>query len=112
MMATLRGLLSRAGFDFDSGRILFQGVASEDVSPGWACDEELIETVEIDFSHPILDKEFGTGYGGPEMPRFYAKDKHRIYHPSQYDGATGIVFTEIEFDSYVGTKKPLPYPGG
>lgn len=110
-MATIRQWLQNEGFDFENGRILFQDVTEDAYCPGWARDDyELKDTIEIK-DHPILDHEFNDGYGSAQCPRFLAKDSKKIYFPSQYDGATCVNSIEIDLDSFVGNKKPLPYPG-
>ena len=111
-MSTLRELLNEIGFEWGNGRILYQPISEDAYCPGWAGVDEILEIVEIYSYHEILDEEFNSGYGAPYMPRFYARDSRRFYHPSQYDGSTCIETIEVEFDGLIGTRSPLPYPGG
>lgn len=112
-MSTLREWLTQRGFDFENGIILYQAVTNPDCAPGWAYeDRDREETVQIDASNEILDRVFDSGYGGPDCPRIFARDNDAIYFPSQYDGATWLERVEINPESFIGNKKPTPYPGG
>ena len=115
-LATLREELKNKGFDFENGRIIYQPLKEdEDLGPvsypGWADEDEVEASIEIDLNHPILDVEFNTAFGGPHMPRFVAEDKDKIYFPSQYDGNTWICWVYKDISKYVGNKELLPYPG-
>jgi len=107
-MATLRKMLRDAGFDWDSGRIIYQR-CEDNCPPGWSGP---VEAREIDFNDPILDQEFDDGYGSPEMPRFIAEDDTRIYFPAQYDGLTWIETVYKDIDAYLDPNNSTPYPGG
>lgn len=106
-MTTLREFLKGANFDFEKGRIYYQKTKDGD-SPGWSTgvNAELIST-----SHDILDKEFYSGFGGPQCPRFVAYDSEKVYFPEQYDGSTNICFVYLNPDRYL-SGEPTPYPGG
>ena len=118
-MATIREWLRESGFNWSSGRVIIHPVTKDDdgyeASPGSAGKRELGTPVEVTSakSHELLDKEFHTGYGAPECPRFVAYDKNRIYFPYQYDGATGLEVVSLYPEDYLGdTFKMTPYPGG
>lgn len=108
-MPTIRAWLTKAGFNFKEGIIVYHPV-SEDHCPGY--DDYLIDGRYISMDHKILDTEFSDDYGGPECPRFIAKDRFALYFPSQYDGATSIEKVYLDLNKYVGNNKPTPYPGG
>jgi len=109
-MATIRGWLEKCGFDWETGKIVFQAVQKDD-DPGWA-DPIGSELIVAPFKHPILDYDFYAGYGGPQCPRFIAQDRYAIFFPSQYDGATGIVKVHKDISKYLNWKDfPTPYPG-
>jgi hypothetical protein len=116
MKTTLHERLQANGFDFTSGFILFQETRDpkddpdDTHSPGWS--EPTQPTRVISQDEPVLHREYDSGYGGPECPRFIAKDDTHIYFPYQYDGSTGIVKVRRDFGAYIGTLEPLPYPGG
>lgn len=107
-MATLRQLLTQAEFDFESGSIYYSESKEDDYSPGWG---DGMPAVKIDLSHPILDKDFYTGYGSPQCPRFIAYDKESVYFPCQYDGSSWVESVYLKPDQYLGGKT-TPYPGG
>lgn len=111
-MSTLRKDLNEKGFDWESGMIVYQAVSEEAYSPGWAGENELSQSVQIDENHPILDEEFFSGYGSPQMPRFVACDSTYIYFPVQRDGATFIAKVLRLIGNYIGSEMPTPYPGG
>lgn len=111
-MAKLRDWLNELNFDWETGQIIFQDIEENAYCPGWASECDLKNSVLISKDHPILDKEFYSGYGAPECPRFFAKDSKAIYFPVQYDGSTGIEKIIIDVAEYVGSSKPTPYPGG
>ncbi len=98
-MAILRRELQKVGFDFASGRILYQQV--DDISPGWADKNEVGEIIEIDFDHPILDFDFDNDYGDFGMPRFVAEDKDKIYFPCEYDGLCWVDWVYKDIDKYI-----------
>jgi len=106
-MATLRAWLNEAGADFDNLRIVYQAV--DGGSPGWGTP---ISSELIDTNHPILDKIFHPGYGGPECPRIIADDDKRLYFPSQYDGSTCLETVEKDILIYLDRSIETPYPGG
>ena len=115
-MTTLRKCLTDRGFEFtdENARIIYHPV-EYDRAPGWARIKGEPEIITSPWEHSILDKEFYSGYGSAEMPRFVAEDDDCIYFPSQYDGSTKIVFVYKDLDAY--TTKNLvpeetPYPGG
>ena len=112
-MAILRRELQKVGFDFASGRILYQQV--DYISPGllsaalsalfellgWADKKEVGEIIEIDFDHPILDFDFDNDYGDFGMPRFVAEDKDKIYFPCEYDGLCWVDWVYKDIDKYI-----------
>jgi hypothetical protein len=110
-METLRKLLNKEEFDWDNGLIVWQDITEEAYSPGWASGE-LKETIAIDYSHEILDREFPTGFGAPQMPRFVAQDRYHMYFPCQYDGSTSICKIKRHVNFYLDNNDPTPYPGG
>lgn len=109
-MATLRQLLTSAGFNWDTGAIIWQRTSAK--SPGWSSKHDVMKPERIDNGHFILDQEFDTGYGGPEMPRFVAKDHRSIFFPCQYDGATWVEWVCISLQRYIDEEDSMPYPGG
>ncbi len=108
-MTTLRECRNDAGFDWERGVIIYHDVGPDRDAPGWA---NAVTREKIDSTHPILDERFITGYGAPEMPRFFARDEARIYHPAQHDGSTWVVVTDIDPECYLGEDSQTPYPGG
>ena len=109
-MSTIREWLNEVEFDWEHGKIVFQD--SHGYSPGWSSGRELDAPIYISNQHPILDKEFDSGYGSPQCPRFIAKDGKFLYFPDQYDGATSIVRVAHNLSYYVRGKNATPYPGG
>ena len=81
-LTTLRRELTKAGFNFDKGTIVYQEVV-EDIPPGDADDisTHVVQTIFIDKDHKILKKRFDCGFGAPNMPRFVADDGVKIYFP-------------------------------
>uniref|UniRef100_A0A6M3Y0R6 Uncharacterized protein n=1 Tax=viral metagenome TaxID=1070528 RepID=A0A6M3Y0R6_9ZZZZ len=112
MSATIRRFLDSCGFDWASGTIIVQMVREEHSSPGWASEEDIIDSHYINPQSQILDIEFDNGLGGPECPRYIAEDKDKIYFPSQYDGATGPEFVYKDIKKYSDKNNLTPYPGG
>jgi len=109
-MTTIKEELTISDFDWESGIIIYQETP-DDYSPGWTPNSMIIPGIEIKHTHPILTKNFQTGYGGPQMPRFIAKDNKYIYFPAQYDGSTWIEKIAIDIkNEYINI--PTPYPGG
>jgi hypothetical protein len=109
-MTTLREQLKAAGFEFsDDAEILWQPVSGDSRCPGWA--HELKQAIIIDNNHKILDHEFRDGFGGPECPRFVAKEKNYLYFPAQYDGSTWVERIDTTFADYLNGEG-TPYPGG
>lgn len=106
-MATLRGWLTEAGFDWSDGRILWQDTGES--GPGWGSPTA---ASWITPEHAILDTEFSEGYGSAECPRFIAEDSTTLYFPYQYDGATGLVVVRKDLTHYLDPKNETPYPGG
>jgi len=111
-MDTLRGELNDHGFDWQTGRIIYQPVTDNAYSPGWADGNDLLPAFEIPTDHPILDEPYDGGYGAPRCPRIVAFDTAHIYYPYQYDGASGLTTMKIRPDAYIGSTDPTPYPGG
>jgi hypothetical protein len=106
-MANLRKWLDDEGFDWGTGRILWQKVASG--APGWSSP---VGAKIIDFTDKILDHEFDDGFGSPECPRIIAEDFGAIYFPSQYDGATRLEKIYKDISLYLDYKNnETPYPG-
>ena len=116
-MATIREWLDGSGFDWESGKIIHQGTRNEwdedeecELYPGWSPPTG---AKVITRDHAILDKQFNTGFGGPDCPRFVARDPVAIYFPGQYDGSTWLVRVWINIDRYLDFEKnETPYPGG
>ena len=104
-VATIAGWLNEAGFDWESGTIIWQDTGTDE--PGWA---SMKSARKIPPDHPILTKEFDSGFGRAECPRFIAEDRERLYFPSQYDGKTDLVYVYKNIDVYL-TSKDSPYPG-
>ena len=110
-MATIREWLNAAGFDWDRGVLIYQAIKmGESDYPGWASDDQLKTPIYIDKTHAILDAKFSSGYGGPECPRFFARDSTAIYFPGQYDGATWCEKVVIDPEAYIQGLE-TPYPG-
>ncbi len=115
-MATIRAWLNGAGFDWKKGTIVFQPVG--DGVPGWGDPVSgcWLKPAKIINDDPVLDHHFYDGYGGPQCPRFVARDTEAVYFPSQYDGATSIEKVFLDLSRYVGEKEgefeESPYPGG
>ena len=107
--STIRIWLNEEGFDWDSGVIIHQWESGRDSSPGWSSPDRARQLV---FSDPILDAPFFTGYGGPQAPRFFAKDCTAIYFPGQYDGATWCEKVVTDPKWYLDPINETPYPGG
>jgi len=108
-MSTIRAWLDEAGFDWAAGRIIWHDTGAGG-SPGWS---EAVGAREVSADDTILRREFDSGYGGPECPRFIAFDAKRIYFPWQYDGATGLETVNRDPDTYLDWEaNPTPYPGG
>ena len=108
---TIRKLLNDEGFDWQRGEILYQTWPSD--TPGWGAANVPAHYITQD--DVILDLEFDDGYGGPDCPRFLAKDGRFLYFPVQYDGATWIDKMAWDLDWYCEIAEPmrkLPYPGG
>lgn len=108
-MATLRELLTSAGIHWDTALIVWQD--AHGYSPGWSSAEEVGKPEFIKNDHAVLDAEFDTGHGAPQMPRFVAKDHQRIFFPVQYDGATWVEWVCQSLTPYVEGTEPFPYPG-
>lgn len=83
-MATIREWLDTAGFDWNSGKIIWQRTEYNEY-PGW---ESPVDACFIPKDHHILDEVFDDGFGGSECPRFIAEDDKTFYFPAQYDGTT------------------------
>lgn len=107
--STIQGWLETAGFDWATGIVVVQEVSDD--SPGWAIKSDITATRYAQKGDPILTQEFDSGYGGPECPCFWAKDKDAVYFPNQYDGSTGIVKVDLLPNRYLAGE-PTPYPGG
>ena len=108
--STLRKWLDEEGFDWKSGTIVYQ--ETESYYPGWTHDCGFKPGEIISVIHPILDREFYSGYGGPECPRIFARDQYAIYFPGQYDGATWLEKIAIDIGHYCIPGNKTPYPGG
>jgi hypothetical protein len=108
MIVTLRKELTGAGFDWKTGKIIYQESDNAD-SPHWG---DPISAQYIEQTHPLLDQEYDCGHGGPECPRFIAEDDKALYFPSQYDGATNMVRVWKDINHYLNWKEnPTPCPG-
>jgi hypothetical protein len=106
---TIREWLNEDGFNWDKGVIIIQGVREKESCPGWATP---ISAQVITSDNPILDELFCADFGGPECPRFVAKDDIKIYFPSMYDGATWIESVFIDIKEYlVFNRNESPYFG-
>ncbi len=109
-MATLREWLTNAGFDWDTGTIIYQEIGDDENYPGWA--SELKCGSKIPNTAPILDHKFSCGFGGPMCPRILAKDRKAVYFPSKYDGSTELVKVVTDVRHYLKEGNDTPYPGG
>jgi|SRR3972149_311509 len=113
-MATIRQWLNEAGFDYTRGEIVFHHV-EEDATPGWGnAIAASLWTLQDQAPEAVkeLDREFDTGYGGPQCPQFIADDGVKLYFPDQYDGSTSLVTVYKNIARYLDIKTPTPYPGG
>lgn len=108
LMTTIREWLNIKGFDWPTGSIIYQETADGHY-PGW---QDPLNSYKITSKHHILDKPFNSGFGGPECPRFFARDKEAVYFPSQYDGSTRCVRVAIDPDYYLIPGNETSYPGG
>jgi len=107
--ATLKYWLDSLGFDWASGRIIYQHT-EEGCAPGWTSPES---AEQIASDHVILTTEFDCRSGAPKCPRIVAEDKDAIYFPSQYDGATSLEMVWKDLDRYLDFENnETPYPGG
>ena len=107
---TIQEWLEVEGFEWETGVVVVQETPGA-YSPGWASKSEITASRYAQKGDPILTKEFDSGYGAPQCPCFWAKDKNAIYFPYQYDGATGMVKVDLLPDRYLAGE-PTPYPGG
>lgn len=108
-MATLRKLLTKAGFDWEDGVIIWH-ITPDDREPGYSWAES---RTRIGRGHEILDQEFDDeGAHGADMPRFFARDGEKVYFPSQYDGRTWITAVHVDPEHYLTPGVQTPYPGG
>ena len=105
-MANLKAWLNKGQFDWTMGIILVQ---RKDPAGSWS--DDLLPAIQISLDNPILTQEFDSGYGSPECPAIWAKDKDAIYFPSQYDGSTCLVKVFLDPAPYLAGE-PTPYPGG
>jgi len=108
--ATIQDWLEARGFDWATGIVVVQETDDADF-PGWARADEITVSRYAQKGDPILTQKFDSGYGGPECPCFWAKDKDTIYFPTQYDGSTNICKVSFLPDYYLAGN-PTPYPGG
>ena len=115
-MATIKEWLNEAGFHWEQGTIIYQPVNEEGtpeydmIDPG---NGTPINARIIEHDDPILIKEFDSGYGGADCPRFIAEDEQALYFPSKYDGATAIEKVLKDIRQYLNYESnPTPYPGG
>jgi len=106
----VRELLDMLGFDWATGRIVYQ--ATTGYSPGCSDGKDIAAGIEIGTQHPILDEQFYAGYGSAWCPRIIARDNEAIYIPVQYDGASWMTRIVVDLDWYKETGHPTPYPGG
>lgn len=109
-MATLRQLLTEKGFDWEGGFIVVWHETEGDC-PGWG-DTVVGRHLITSDKHSLFDKEFDTGYGAPEMPRFIARDRTKLYFPHTYCGATAIAVVYLDILEYMGDNIDTPYCGG
>ena len=114
--STLRALLTEEGINWQICEIWFQrgeeATMYKKHSPyqsGWSF--ELAPPGKFDVGSSLLDLQFYTGFGSPEMPRFWAKDDKYIYIASQYDGATSVVKIPYNSNAFL-TGDIIPFPGG
>lgn len=109
MKKTLRQLLNEKSFDWQSGKILIQSVAS-DTSPGCVTDMNEITSISyVSKYDTILDKKIELNAGLPQCYRFIAEDKEKIYFPVQYDGNVWIEVIYKDLNNYF--KVLTPYCG-
>jgi hypothetical protein len=112
-MATIREWLNDAGFHWEGGTIVIQEEVREEddwrPSPGWCTPNTARKVASPE--DPILDLAFPSGFGGPECPRFFAKDSDAVYFPGQYDGSTWCEKVFLDPDRYLDPEVETPYPG-
>ena len=96
-MANLRQWLDGLGFDWETGKIIYQRT-KEDFLPGW---EKPCDATEISNDDPILTEEFRDIYSGPRCPRIVAKDKSAIFFPVTKSGKTWIERIFHDIDNYL-----------
>ena len=107
-MATIREWLNAFGFNWESGKIIYQETCGD--APGW---DEPVAARLVGHWDPILCLEFDAKWGGPECPRFVAEDDAAIYFPAQaqYDGSTWCVRIWKDLLRYLDIANESPYPG-
>lgn len=109
---TLLKELEESGIDWETADILVQGATGyegeQTYQTGW--ESKLKNAVRITKEHPVMGIEFKTGYGGPEMPRFFAQDKEHIYFAAQYDGSTWVEKVPRDIEAFT-RGATIPYPG-
>jgi len=114
-MKTIRQWLNEvdAGFDWDTGQILWQKTEPSRWREAIRTLNEPIGARLLEHDDPLLDLEFSTGYGSASCPRFIAWDEKRIYFVSTYDGATELEYIFRDPLTYMDFKGwPIPVPGG
>ena len=108
--STILKWLEDAGFDWSTGIVVVQETEGDANGwPGWDSKVKVARYATKD--DPLLSREFYAGYGAPECPCFWAKDKDAVYFPVQYDGATSICKVDLLPTRYLNGE-PTPYPGG
>jgi hypothetical protein len=106
-MATIYTWLEKAGFNFQTGEIIYQSVTEDCYAPGWG-DPFSARSMPVE----VLHQEFDDSFGSPQCPRFFARCGDFVYFPSQYDGSTSLAKVNVNPFFYLDINHPTPYPGG
>jgi len=104
-MKTVREELTRLGFDWNKGIIIYQKVINDNNK-----FRRYIKSAKgkvISSFHPILDTKYDSSLSGYDAPRIIAKDKHYIYFLCIYDGATWFEKIAINIEKeYINNLMP------
>lgn len=99
--------MKHTGESPDSLICFYQPVTEEDLYSGWNRDR-LPEPIKCSFNE-LPEREYNSGFGGPEGEPFIGFTDKYIYINCQYDGSEWI--THIPRHPRFVTK-PIPWPGG
>lgn len=109
LTTSIREWLNDANFNWEVGVIIIQ-------DGDWNKEDSIFPITranKISHDSPILDRVFGTGYGGTEAPLFIAEDDKCIYFADQYDGAQSLVVIQKDITKYLDFNEyRIPLPGG